>query len=130
MAIIGVSCIAYVQALLKYPTKRPSGNTLLTQGLLSTRKLHVRFFGCGTKGSIPTPGDRFRDMQGVVLSLLLSRLGKKANLLAVAVFEQKKGKKSNLDKTGTRDQGKLIWTQFSFQRLWRGQNQCQAVMPV
>ena len=40
-------------------------------------------------------------MQGVALSLLLNRLGKKANLLALAVFEQKKGKKPNLDKTGT-----------------------------
>ena len=39
-------------------------------------------------------------MQGA-LSLLLNRLRKKANLLALAVFEQKKGKKSNLDKTGT-----------------------------
>ena len=49
-------------------------------------------FWCGTKGSIPTPEDRFRDMQGVALSLLLNRLGKKANLLALPLFEQKKGK--------------------------------------
>ena len=101
MAINGVSCISYVQALLKYPTKRPAGNTLFTEGLLSTRKIHGWFFCFGTKGSIPTPGDRFRDMQGVALPLLLNRLGKKANLLALPVFEQKKEKKSNLDKTGT-----------------------------